>query len=289
MIKIFKDIVHKLWMVDHHKNEPEHIQEIFNKVHYVWLRENLQQLNVESTHITIENLREFAVETLLKNGVIYNYNPSPQKCLTPVKIDQCEMRDFAGETLEKKGTVANVSDLEKISEMRDFAEETLEKNGTEAVSVKPEIICESRDFAGDTLPKNGTEANLTTDTLSDPNLKNIFLPENKAIFDADAREKILCITDPKIIKKTAIVQNNCPIFFYYFFENKTKNFILLNLFKNFEKQVLYVRFDQFWSRTGHSLVQTNLGGRGHRFALTLESRISRYKIIIISFLESEGY
>ena len=111
----------------------------------------------------------------------------------------------------------------------------------------------------------------------------------KAIFDANAREKILCITDPKIIKKTAIVQNNCPIFFYYFFENKTKNFILLNLFKNFEKQVLYVRFDQFWSRTDHSFVQTNLGGRGHRFALTLESRISRYKIIIISFLESEGY
>jgi hypothetical protein len=41
MEKIFENIVHKLWMVDHHVNEPDDIRGIFNKVHFSWLRKNL--------------------------------------------------------------------------------------------------------------------------------------------------------------------------------------------------------------------------------------------------------
>ena len=103
MEKVCKDIVHKLWMIDHHKNEPQEIQEIFNKVHYVWLRENLAELHVNSDHINIENLREFAIKTLYKNGFIYEYKSNPQICLSPIKYDQSEMRDFAEQTLSKNG------------------------------------------------------------------------------------------------------------------------------------------------------------------------------------------
>ena len=47
------------------------------------------------------------------------------------------------------------------------------------------------------------------------------------------------------------------------FKNKLSNF--------------FVRFDKFWSWTDQSPDHTNLGGRGHRFGMTLESRISRFK------------
>jgi hypothetical protein len=101
MIKIFKDIVHKLWMVDHHKNEPKEIREICNTVNYAWLKESSLELKVNFGHIKIEYLRVFNVETLCKNGVIYIYNPSSRKCLLLVKIYHCETRDVAAETLEK--------------------------------------------------------------------------------------------------------------------------------------------------------------------------------------------
>jgi hypothetical protein len=101
MENILDKIVHKLWMIDHHQNEPAHIREIFDNVHLSWLRENLDELGVDSAHIKKGNLREFAIEAFLKNGVIYNYNPSPKKCLSPVEIDHFEKKDFAAQTLEK--------------------------------------------------------------------------------------------------------------------------------------------------------------------------------------------
>ena len=45
-----------------------------------------------------------------------------------------------------------------------------------------------RDFAAETLSKNGTHANYTMDTLSSLNLKNIYLPENMAVFVPDSSE-----------------------------------------------------------------------------------------------------
>ena len=115
-------------------NEPEHIREIFNKVHYVWLRENLQELEVDSSHINIENLREFAVETLFKNGFIYQYNLSPEKCLSPVKSDHSELRDFAEETLSKNGPDTIFKDPETICELKDFAADTLKKTALKQIS-----------------------------------------------------------------------------------------------------------------------------------------------------------
>ena len=135
--------------------------------------------------------------------------------------------------------------------MRDFAEETPAKNGADAISMEPEIICELRDFAEDTLSKNGTESNYATDTLSAPNLNNICFPENMAVFEPDARETFLYITN----------RNNCPIFFSKFFTNKNFNFLIFSqeFFTNFKNKIMNVRCYQFWFSNFNSHIQ-NLGG-----------------------------
>ena len=72
MEKLCDDIVHKLWMVDHHKNLPDvDMRETFEKVHLSWLRENLNEFGVDSAHIKIEKLREFAIDALLFDSYIY--------------------------------------------------------------------------------------------------------------------------------------------------------------------------------------------------------------------------
>ena len=69
-------------MVDHHTDEPDvYMREFSKKFHYALLRENLAEFNTSSDHNEFENLREFAVETLLKYGVSYIYNPNPKKSL----------------------------------------------------------------------------------------------------------------------------------------------------------------------------------------------------------------
>ena len=99
MEDIFDQIVHKLWMIDHHKNDPDtYIRDLYINFHYGLLRENLGELKVNSAQIENENLRKLAVQTLLKNGYIYEYNLAPKKCLLPVEINFYETRDFAAES-----------------------------------------------------------------------------------------------------------------------------------------------------------------------------------------------
>ena len=108
MEDIFEQILHKLWMIDHHKNDPDiYIRNLYINFHYGLLRENLAELEVNSAHIKNTHLRDFAVETLLKNGYIYEYNIAPKKCLSPIEIDDCETRDFAAETLLKNSADKN--------------------------------------------------------------------------------------------------------------------------------------------------------------------------------------
>ena len=215
-------------MVDHHSDKPDvYMKDLSKKFHFLLLRENLKELEVDSAHIHFENLREFAVETLNKNGLIYQYELNPQICLTPIKNDKNKMRDFAGETLVKNGYDQIIKDPENIYELRDFAADTLTKNVSDEILAHPDIVCETKDFAAEnqakngtvanlpdtvltnrdailkelenmcilrdfavkTLPKNGIESDFTTDTLSDPNLKSPFLkPENMAIFDPNSNE-----------------------------------------------------------------------------------------------------
>ena len=122
MDNIFEKIVHKLWMVDHHDTEPDvYIKEIIKRVHYDWLRENLLELKIDSNHIHNENLREFTVETLLKNGFIYKYSPIAENCLSPVKIDDYVTRDFSADILVKDTCDRFFNDPENICELRNFA------------------------------------------------------------------------------------------------------------------------------------------------------------------------
>ena len=48
----------------------------------------------------------------------------------------------------------------------------LQINQIEIPLLEIETIFDSRDFAAETVEKNGMAANLTTDTLCDPNLNN---------------------------------------------------------------------------------------------------------------------
>ena len=115
-------------MVDHHSDKPDvNMKDLSKKFHFLLLRENLKELEVDSAHIHFENLREFAVETLNKNGLIYQYELNPQICLTPIKNDKNKMRDFAGETLVKNGFDKIIINTENIYELGDCAAETLEK------------------------------------------------------------------------------------------------------------------------------------------------------------------
>ena len=164
MKNIFEQIVHKLWFIDHHKNEQDiFIKNSIEKMHYFWLREHLQELKVCSSHISYENLREFAVENLLKNGYIYYYKLDPKKCLVHVR-DLEISRDFVAETLQKNDFDAVLSErdailkeLENISDLRDFAAETLAKNGTDKISLpdtpsgRKRSNCDLGDFATETF------------------------------------------------------------------------------------------------------------------------------------------
>jgi hypothetical protein len=325
MENILDKIVHKLWMIDHHANEPIHIREIFEKVHLSWLRENLDELEVNSAHIKIENLREFAIATLFKHGWIYKYDPKPKNCLIPVIKNQCEikglpvvpeikngpeikMRDYADETLLKNGYDFISPDPENIYNLRDFAEDTLSKNGCVKISTDLEIVCEMgdfaahtlpkngsdeniildtlrdgksticdlRDFAADTLAKNGTVANFTPDTLSVPNLNNICSPENMAISVPESSETSICSnsshgeTDHAIFFEKHEILNSANFF---------KTFSNLHFCSSKFSNNLVFQFDKVMSRNTFSHVHINLGGRGHRFNMTLESRIPRFKNI----------
>ena len=194
-----------------------------------------------------------------------------------------KLRDFAADTLTKNGVDEILSDPENIFDFRDFAADALLKNGNDThfslntlsdqTLKSPEIIFELNDFAADTLEKNGTEAKFTTDTLSDPNLNNNLL-ENMAIFVPDVRETYLCIWNSKI------ESYDCPLFLKYFMKNKIFKFLISPNFDKYSQNIiLFVRSDLFWSWTGLSHVISNLGGRGHRFNMTLESHISRFKLL----------
>ena len=168
------------------------------KVHYDWLRENLLELKIDSNHIHNENLREFTVETLLKNGFIYKYSPIAENCLSPVKIDDYVTRDFSADILVKDTCDRFFNDPENICELRDFAAETLEKNGTvanlaDAVFTDRDEILKTlekisvlRDFAAETLQKNCIKSNSRVDTL----ISAITGPENRAIFEQKFHETI---------------------------------------------------------------------------------------------------
>jgi hypothetical protein len=302
MKNILDKIVHKLWMVDHHEHLPDmEMRDINKKIHFSWLRENLEELEVNSDHINFDNLREFAIETLFKNGFIYSYNSSCSKCLIPVKKDQskkmglsavptikddpeifCDTRDFAAETLKKNGTVAN---LAKVSVDRDAILNDLEN------------MCIMRDFAAETLPKNGIKDDFNADTLSDPNFKQIIKPETMAVFiiGADVRVDTLIspfsepdnnaifnqITSGTDILKNKICGKTDHAFFppnkYHIFE--WSHFLLrffCHIFFNFNFLKFFNQFCQILTKFNSS-VNINLGGRGHRFMMTLESRISRFK------------
>ena len=126
MEKLCDDIVHKLWMVDHHKNLPDvDMRETFEKVHLSWLRENLNEFGVDSAHIKIEKLREFAIDALLFYGYIYEYNPSPKKCLVPVQNNRIDNLGLSVVPAFKNGS--------ENLKTREFAEETLEKNAIEKI------------------------------------------------------------------------------------------------------------------------------------------------------------
>ena len=76
-----------------------------------------------------------------------------------------KLRDFAKETLLKNGTVTNFTEDTLrdsklvISNLRDFAKETLPKTGVDEIVSDPENFCDLKDFTADTLLKNGTDKN----------------------------------------------------------------------------------------------------------------------------------
>jgi hypothetical protein len=62
MKKVFDDIFHKLWMVDHHKNDSDiYIRDLYINFHYSLLRENLAELKVGTAHIENTHLTDFAI------------------------------------------------------------------------------------------------------------------------------------------------------------------------------------------------------------------------------------
>jgi hypothetical protein len=157
--------------------------------------------------------------------------------------------------------------------LRDFAEKTLTKNGVDQILLDPETSCDLRDFAEETLTKNGTDANFTADTLSAPNLNIIFSPEKTAISVPEPSETgIFSInydgeTDHAFVNQDENNFSKCSNFFAQFSYDKFFNFNFFNL-------KFFYRFEQIF-RNNHFNI--NLGERAHRFMMTLESRISRFK------------
>jgi hypothetical protein len=152
-----------------------------------------------------------------------------------------------------------------------------------------------RDFAADTLAKNGTEANFISGTISDQNLNKNILPEITVVFAPETYLRVDTLNSPNCKpEKVAILTNKSHEIVFLFVKNKgltkcaffssekTNSFKFSNFhasfsfykFSNFNflKSFFFVQFDQD--------VQRNLGGRGHRFSMTLESRIPRLKLII---------
>ena len=145
MRNIFDKIVHKLWMIDHHVNLADiDMRDVNEKVHLCWLRENSEELDVNSDHTTLNNLRDFAIKIIFENGFIYKYDLSSKKCLLPVKHN--ENMGLSAVPKIKNGSKINC-------EMRDFAADTLPKNGHDAILPGTETICEVNDFAAETLKK----------------------------------------------------------------------------------------------------------------------------------------
>ena len=188
------------------------------------------------------------------------------------------LKDFAAETLRKNGIDAISLNSETCCHLRDFAEDTLLKNGTDinlyvgtrsaGILTDPETIFESKDFAEDTWQKNGTEANFTLDTLSAPNLKN---------------KPYFC----QYTSETGIFENqNNGETDHAFFNLYNHNFMKFsifahffnNYFSNFLRSKIFVQFYQKFTQKFDFHVNINLGGRGHRFMMTLQSRISRFKV-----------
>jgi hypothetical protein len=153
----------------------------------------------------------------------------------------------------------------------------------------PENLCDFKDFAEHTLEKNGTEANFTLDTLSAPKVKNIFSPENMAVFIPHLRETVNCpkIKHPKTSHANFFPEKHLisgsPFFYFYNNKEKFQNFRFFknNFYKNFKNKITNYcdRIYQLLSLTGNFPLCQNLGGRGHRFLMTVESRISRFKIV----------
>ena len=116
------------------------------------------------------------------------------------------------------------------------------------------------------------DANLIVDTLSDP---NFLKPENTAVCDPGASEtSIFNINDRETDhaeKQPMLFTPNFFANFYFDQFSKYKNF------NNFKNKIYIFHVYQFWPMIGLSHVHTNLGRRGHRFCMTLESRISRFK------------
>ena len=205
-----------------------------------------------------EILRDFAADTLLKNGTDINFHADTlSDAISNDPENNRELRDFAAETLLKNGTA---EDLTKDT-LRDshFSNIFLPKNMAISAQQPSETICSfdansTMDTLSDPILKN---TNFTADSLSAPNLKNIFPPENMAIFVPDA----FINPDKQNFKK-----------FSNFFNNKFSNF-------NYFWSNFFLKFIQIFTRKLNFRLNINLGGRGHRFMMTLESRIPRIKVI----------
>ena len=175
----------------------------------------------------------------------------------------CDLRDFAAETLSKNGTVENLPDRDTILK-------------------EIETIFDARDFAAETLKKNGTAANFTLDTLSDPKFINVILPDSKAVCVSKDNFRVDTIISPiskpenkAIFNQLTLLnldQHNFIRFSNFFAPFSYYKFSNLNYFKS----KFCVRFHQFLKYKFYFYIQ-NLGGRGHRFCMTLESRISRFR------------
>ena len=137
-----------------------------------------------------------------------------------------------------------------------------------------------------TLPqkplKNGTAANFTLDTLSDPKFIIVILPESKTVFVSKDNFRVDTIISPiskpenkAIFNQLTLLnldQHNFIRFSNFFAPFSYYKFSNLNYFKS----KFCVRFHQFLKYKFYFYIQ-NLGGRGHRFCMTLESRISRFR------------
>ena len=207
-------------------------------------------------------------------------------------IDMFQSHFYPESAYQNSGLLAvpTIKNEPEILIVREFTAETLEKNGDDAIKTDPEKFPELRDFAADTLLKNGTDNNFTMDTLSDQIFLNIFEPENMAVFIHHLSETSDCFQINNFDK------TNQANFFSVkhlildrrknFHNNNNKKFQNFRFFKSncnktFTNQIsdFCARFDQLLSRTGNLHFQKNLGGRGHRFLMTVESHISRFKIM----------